>query len=812
MKFFVPIRSVLILTISMIFFLNTQAQSGLNGGIVAISSPCYNLNTPAGNINSIAPASGGTAPYAYQWEAKINPSQWVDVIGGTNANLSPGILFNPTSYRRRVNDANGAIAYSNTVTYLVSDALNGGTIRTNMNNTILVNTLPPFIKSISDAFDGSGSYSYSWETSNTSGTGPWTTIAAITATTYQPPVITTIGSTFYRRKTVDNNCNNTAYSNTIEYKTVNALPFVPNGWVTRYLCVFPGYVPTLLSGQESYGGTTPYSYQWEQQTGSGSWTQIAGANGISYQPPVILESTKYRRKASDAVGNFGYSNDDAMMYVTTLPNPGVIASNQSSLIAPNAPANAVINVQSASNFNNGYYSWETSINNGVTWTAIPNYSASSYYVETFPTTITCYRRAINDACANLERQFFTNIICVEPIAPLTAGTIASTNTNTCITVGTSVGNITGTPATGGSTPYVYQWQKNDAGNWINISGANGLNYTPAAINQNTSYRRKVTDAANSVLYTNEINVHVQSTVTLKGGIVDGPIITCTATAPGIINNIIDACGGGGSLQYTWEAMSGVNSWAAITNTNAPTHNATAIAADTKYRRKVGDGCGNAAYSNIVEVFVYPTIEAGTISPINQTVCSNIGMPEMLGLMQNCHYTNGNVGYQWQKATSLAGPWSDITVTAGTQSFYQPRPSASSSFYRLKVTSTVCGAVAYSNIASITVTNCLQTAMNERNALNSIHTMPSSNLSTKGNMKVYPNPAMQGQNVFVLVDGGEGSYKALLKGTDGRTYHCTVSSSAKGQLQVKLPKPMAMGTYLIQISNNQKQWIERIIVQ
>ncbi len=805
MKLSLPLKPVTILALFVTFFLGSKAQSSLDGGTVAISAPCYSLSLPAPVVNSVTPATGGTAPYSYQWQAKINPSLWVDVIGGTNATLTPGLLFNVTSYRRKATDATGAEALSNTITFQSSDNLNGGSIRLWGYNPIIVNTVPPPIFSTGSAFDGSGSYSYSWETA-TNASGPWSTISGITTLDYQPAAISTVGSTYFRRKAVDNNCGSSAYSNTEVITTVLTMPFNPKDWTTQYLCVFPGFAPTVLTGKVATGGTPPYSYQWEQQTVTGSWTTIPSATGISYQPPVITETTKYRRRASDAAGAFGYSNEDAIVYATSTPNPGLIAGNQTWLIAPNAPSNAVLSIQSASNFNNGYYSWESSTDNGSNWAPVPNYWESILYLEASPTVTTCYRRAIHDACASLDRAFYTNTVCISPAIPLDPGTITSSNSSSCVGAGTSVGVLNGTPATGGRSPYTYQWQKNDDGNWVNIVGANTVNYTPSAINHNTSYRRKVTDDANTVLYTNEIAVGIQSNTVLKGGIVDGPIITCSGTAPGIINNIIDACGGGGNLQYTWESSTGSSSWAAITNTNAPTHNAGSISADTKYRRRVGDGCGSAAYSNEVEVFVYPAIEAGTITPINQSICNSV-TPEALTLMQNCHYTNGNVSYQWQTATAASGPWTNVAGTAGVQAFYQPRAGGATVYYRLQVTSSVCGAVAYSNVATINVTNCAQVEQGKVAA----NTLPS-NLSTKGNMKVYPNPATQGQTVFVTVDGGDGAYKAALRSTDGRMYNCTVTSLAKGQLQVKLPQPMAKGTYLIQVSNNQKQWIERILVQ
>jgi hypothetical protein len=806
MKSLLPLRTMLFLAslVSFSFIGNAQA---IDGGSVAISTPCYSLSLPAPVVNSLSAATGGTAPYSYQWQAKINPSQWVDVIvGGTSETLSPGTLFNPTSYRRKATDAAGLVGYSNTVDFTVSDALKGGSVRLlGGYNTILVNTAPDVIASFSTAYDGSGSYTYLWETA-TDEAGPWTSIG-ITTLDYQSPVINSLGTVYFRRKATDISCGFAAYSNVIKIVTVASLPFIANGYTYQYNCVFPGYLPSLLRGASPYGGTAPYSYQWESKVGNNAWTIINGATSMTYQPPVLTESVSFRRKATDAAGAFGYSNEDMVAYAPLTPLPGSIASNATQLIAPNAPANSILNITSASNAYNGNYFWQSSSDNGATWNSIPGYNHSTYYVDFSPTVRTCYRRGITSTCATNDIIAVTDYVCLDPTQPLTAGTISSNNLGGCIQIGTSLGTITGTPATGGNIPYIYLWQKKQNGVWIDIPGTNTVSYSAGTILDDISYRRKVTDASNASLLSNEITITVSGNVNLKGGIVDGPIITCSGTAPGIINNIIDACGGGGPLTYVWEASTGGGAWAPITNTNAPTHNATAISADTKFRRRVGDGCGNAGYSNEVEVFVYPAIEAGTIFPATQTVCSNQAAA-ILSLMQNCHYTNGQVSYQWQKSTSRSGPWTGMTGAAGTYSFYQPG-SVATTYYRLKVSSTVCGAVAYSNIATVNVnTNCSGKAALSTGSL----ALDPSTLSTRGSLKVYPNPATQGQLVTVAIDGIEGNCKALLRSTDGRAFNCTVTSASKGQLQVKLPSLMAKGTYLIQVSNNKQQWIERIVVQ
>lgn len=805
MKKNVPFKALsLLLFILAISFTTVKAQ--LQAGSIDATSSCTNLSTPAGDILNVTPASGGVAPYTYEWEAKIPLSGWAPVIlYGNGLNYSPGQLLQNTSFRRKVTDAHGDFAYSNSVNIFLTDYFAAGDIWfDNMlrhYNSFLPGSTLPTIMSVNAEY-GTGSYGYQWQSSS-SAFGPWSDIAGETGLSYQPAPINTLGSYFFRIKATDLNCGTIAYSAYMEVKIVNVLPFYEGYFATQYSCVFPNNTPSVLQGSVPMGGTPPYTYEWEQKPASSNvWQPIANSNTKNYQPDLLDEDTWFRRKTTDANGNTGYSNEDIITLVTTIPIPGVIASNETA-IAPNAPYDAAINIKSAYNFFNGQYAWQKSLDDGNTWSNIPGYTYSTYYPPTTPTTVkTCYRRSIREFCATDSRDTWTNTVCVLPALPLTDGTISINGGSTaCNIPGSTPVMINGTPATGGSTPYTYKWQSYDGTNWIDIANSNTVSYTPPVLNYSVKYRRIVTDANNTSLTSNEVIVSIQSNSPLRGGLIDGPIVTCSNTAPGIINNIIDACGGGGVFTYSWEANTNGGGWTTISGADQPTYNATSISETTKFRRKIGDGCGNATYSNEVEVFVYPAIEGGTLTPATQTVC-NTTTPESLGLTQNCHYTNGNVTYQWQTSASPSGPWTNIF--GATQAVYQPKASNNSSYYRLEVKSSVCNAVATSTIATINVNSCSKV----NPSVNILET----NLSVKGDMKLYPNPVMKGQTINITLNGGiNPNYRVQLRSIDGRVYNSTLESSSNKGLSIKLPNNLTQGTYLIQVSNGKQQWVDRIVV-
>lgn len=808
MKKNVPFKALSFLFSLLVFSFASNAQ--LNPGSIAATSICTERNTDAPDIINNTLPSSGTAPYTYQWEAKIDYSGWAPVVSNGNGDsYSPGMLSYNTNFRRKVTDANGNIAYSNEVRLYLTEGFTAGQIR--LDNAVkdynyYLPGSPIDLMIAAGARYGTDAYSYQWETATALG-GPWSAISGENGLTYQSPAINTVGSYFFRIKATDDNCGNIAYSDVIHIQIVTTLPFFQGFFTHYYPCVFPNNTPSLLQGSLAIGGTGPYTYEWEKKGESDlTWQTIANSNTLTYQPGILTETTKFRRKATDANGNTGYTNESSIYIVTTVPNPGMIATNETA-IAPNAPYDAAINIQSASNFWNAGYAWQKSLDGGNTWTEINDYSYSTYFPPVTPTVVlTCYRRSIREYCATNTRDTWTNTICIQPALPLTDGTISINGGNTaCNTPGSQPLAITGTPATGGSTPYVYKWQTFDGTNWVDIANTNNVSYTPPVLNYSAKYRRIVTDANNTSLTSNEVLVSIQSNSPLRGGLIDGPIVTCSNTAPGIINNIIDACGGGGVFTYSWEASTNNGPWTIISGADQPTYNATNINETTKYRRKIGDGCGGATYSNEVEVFVYPPIEGGTITPAVQNVCTN-ETPELLGLTQNCHYTNGNVTYQWQRATSPSGPWTNMN--GATQAVLLPKASNTTAYYRLVVKSSVCNAEAVSTVSVVNVNACSPKAANTATKL------AATNLSTRGDMRLYPNPVTKGQTVYVTFSHNSNTKNrvtATLRSIDGRTFNTIVEGSSNKGIQIKIPANIVQGTYLMQVTNGEQKWIERIVI-
>jgi hypothetical protein len=129
------------------------------GAIGADQSVCLGA-TPA-PLTSLAEASGGQTPYAYQWEWSLDNINWTIIPNATGIDYAPGPVTAPTYYRRRASLANSSCpsAASNAVMVTITPALRPGAI--GADQTICTDTAPAPITSLTGASGGSGgSYAY----------------------------------------------------------------------------------------------------------------------------------------------------------------------------------------------------------------------------------------------------------------------------------------------------------------------------------------------------------------------------------------------------------------------------------------------------------------------------------------------------------------------------------------------------------------------------------------------------------------------------------------------------------------------------
>jgi hypothetical protein len=509
-----------------------QLQAGSIGGSQTI---CYNGN-PSTFSNSSS-ASGGTG-IAYQWQKSTSSpsSGYSNISGATASTYNPPNLLQTTWYRRRVISGAGCgTLYSNVLSVNVYGNLSAGSI--SGTQTLCYGSDPSTITSSTNASGGT-SISYLWEKSTSSSTSGFSAISGATSTSYNPPSITT--TTWYRRKATSSSGCGVKYSNSIQVTIYNQLQA---GSIAGGQSICYNGDPSSLSNNSSATGGTALAYQWQLSTTSSSsgFSNISGATASTYNPPNLLQTTWYRRRATSGSScGTAYSN---VLTVNVYDNlsAGSISGVQS--LCNGSDPSTITSSAAASGGTGITYLWEKSTTSSSSgFSAISGATAATYNPPSLTAT-TWYRRKASSAsgCGTS----YTAAIKITIYQSLSSGDIAG---GQMICSGGNPTLLTSTTAATGGTGINYQWQKSTAGatsGFGDIAGATAATYDPPTQTAPTWFRRAaISDAGCGTATTTAVFVDVNepSAPVVSG---DGHL------GPG--NVTLQAISGG--ADYAWYAVS-----------------------------------------------------------------------------------------------------------------------------------------------------------------------------------------------------------------------------------------------------------------
>jgi PKD repeat protein len=163
-----------------------------------------------------------------------------------------------------------------------------------------------------------------------------------------------------------------------------------------------------LTGGTPTGGNNTYTYIWQSSTtGAAPWITIAGQTNPNLNVTVNT-SQSYRRIANSGV----CSSISNVINITALPPiaNNTITGNQT-ICLTNTP-NPILGSQPTGGDGSNYaYSWEQSINNGVTWAVIPNEFAANYTPQAIVQS-TLYRRLVSSGICSGSSQSISNVLTI----------------------------------------------------------------------------------------------------------------------------------------------------------------------------------------------------------------------------------------------------------------------------------------------------------------------------------------------------------------------------------------------------------------
>ncbi|MFB9057291.1 gliding motility-associated C-terminal domain-containing protein [Mariniflexile ostreae] len=181
------------------------------------------------------------------------------------------------------------------------------------------------------------------------------------------------------------------------------------GEFTQNETICSGETPNGLISTVSGTGSGTISYIWEASTTDSQtgFTEIIGANGESYSPTSLSETTFYRRITKSTLNGFDCLSEPTPV-VTITVNPQIVNNTISEAqTVCNGETPDLIVGSTPSGGNGAYvYEWEQSVDNGLTWTMAVGLSDEKDYAPGALIQETLYRRNVTDGVcsANISNE------------------------------------------------------------------------------------------------------------------------------------------------------------------------------------------------------------------------------------------------------------------------------------------------------------------------------------------------------------------------------------------------------------------------
>lgn len=608
--------------------------------------------------------SGGTGNYTYQWQSSAQSSVWANLSGETQAVYNPGSLSATTYFRRLVQS--GICSFTtNTILIEITPGITNNVILASQSvcsgqAPILTGTLPS---------GGIGIYSYQWESSLDGSS--WSVILGGNQRDYTAPGMTQ--AVYFRRRVTGTPCA-PIYSNMSQ---ILILPLIGNNTTGNAQTICQGSSPSAFTGSVPSGGTGTYQYQWESAlSSSGPWTGITNATLPAFVPPVLTQSTWYRR----TVTSFACVNSSVPfeIAVNSFITQNTIDGHQT-ICQGSTPT--LLTGSMPSGGNGIYvYQWQSSANTSA-WSTVSGANQSDYQPPVLHAG-TYYRRVVTSSpCLPSTSSW----IWIRVDSVIGNNQIQASQT---ICSGQQPQALSGVLPSGGNSQFIYQWESSqNSSTWVTISGATQTGYQPVVLTQNAYFRRLVQAGVCSPSSSAGLVILVLPAI--QQDQIGSAQTICSGSAPVALTGTIPI-GGNGVFFYQWESSPNQSVWNVISGGSLPDYTPPVLTTSTYFRRGVSSGACTQ-YNSTVLVWVLPFPSNNLIGSA-QTLCPGAIPAQLTGSQPSG--STGAYQYQWESSLTGIG-WG--SVTSGNQIQYAPPALSQTHYFRRLVSSLPCPTISSDTI-------------------------------------------------------------------------------------------------------------------
>ena len=604
----------------------------------------------SGNTGNLS--LGGSQGIIEDWEFSTDGGISWSSLGNTATSYVYNNLTTTTEYRVIVSSGSCGNDTSNVVTITLDPPVVGGTLSGST-------TVCEGSNSGSLMLSGEVGNVIGWETSTDDGI-TWTNITNTTNTqNYSNLSITT----WYRAEVQSGTCGN-AYSD-IAVVTVDAAVFAGTLSGAATVCA------SSNSGTITLAGTLGNVQDWESSIDGGTtWTSL-GNTSATYGYSNLTSTTEYRVVVSN-----GTCGNDTSNVVTITLDPPVVGgtlsgsttvcegSNSGSLMLSGEVGNVI--------------GWETSTDDGITWTNITNTTNTQNYSNLSITT--WYRAEVQSGtCGNAYSD-----IAVVTVDAITNAGLLSGDSTVCYS------SNTGTLTLSGTVGNTVAWQANNGSGWTTVA-TSGTSYTYAGLLDSTQYRFIAVNGTCGNDTSNTVTINVDPNLPPDAGmiVINNTSNTDTTVCAGSNTDTLRLVDMVGSVIHWEQSQDGGNTWITLANTDT-FQVFLDLSTTTSYRAFVQGGACGIGYSDAAIVRVDGVSEGGVLAE-DMVVCAGSNTDTLV--------LSGYVGdiVSWEIDSGLG--YQSLGIVGDSLIFSNMDTSTA---YRVEVKNGVCPSV-YSNSVTVSVT-------------------------------------------------------------------------------------------------------------
>ena len=604
----------------------------------------------SGNTGNLS--LGGSQGIIEDWELSTDGGISWSSLGNTATSYIYNNLTTTTEYRVVVSNGTCGNDTSNVVTITLDPPAVGGTLSGST-------TVCEGANSGSLVLSGEVGNVIGWETSTDDGI-TWTNITNTTNTqNYSNLSITT----WYRAEVQSGTCG-TAYSD-IAVVTVDAAVFAGTLSGAATVCA------SSNSGTITLAGTLGNVQDWESSIDGGTtWTSL-GNTSATYGYSNLTSTTEYRVVVSN-----GTCGNDTSNVVTITLDPPVVGgtlsgsttvcegSNSGSLVLSGEVGNVI--------------GWETSTDDGMTWTNITNTTNTQNYSNLSITT--WYRAEVQSGTCGTA---YSDIAVVTVDALTNAGLLSGDST-VCYSSNTGTLTLSGTVGT------TVAWQANNGSGWTTVA-TSGTSYTYAGLLDSTQYRFITVNGTCGNDTSNTVTINVDPNLPPDAGmiVINNTSNTDTTVCAGSNTDTLRLVDMVGSVIHWEQSQDGGNTWITLANTDT-FQVFLDLSTTTSYRAFVQGGACGIGYSDAAIVRVDGVSEGGVLAE-DMVVCAGSNTDTLV--------LSGYVGdiVSWEIDSGLG--YQSLGIVGDSLIFSNMDTSTA---YRVEVKNGVCPPV-YSNSVIVSVT-------------------------------------------------------------------------------------------------------------